>query len=58
MNKAGLPMATLRRVRFGMERPGQIRKFEGYYRPGQPSARMRPETVVWLIHVSSPEARE
>lgn len=35
-----------------MEGPGEIWEFEGYYRPGQPSAGMRPEPLVWLIHVS------
>ena len=58
MNKARLPMATLRRVRFGMEGPAKIWKFERYYWPGQPSAGMRPKPLVWLIHVSPQKQEE
>jgi len=46
MNQARLPMSALRRVRFGMEGPGEIWESEGYYRPGQPRAGMRPEPLV------------
>jgi hypothetical protein len=52
MNRAGLPMTTLRSMRFGLEGSGEIRKSWGYYRPGRPTARMGPEPLVWLVHIS------
>ena len=52
MHQACLPMATLGRVRFGMERPGEIWKIERNHRSRQPGARMRPQPLVWLIHFS------
>jgi hypothetical protein len=58
MNQAGLPMSALRRVRFGMEGPGEIWESEGYYRPGQSRAGMRPEPLVWLSHVSPQKQEE
>ena len=51
MNQPRLPMATLGRVRFGVQGAGEIWKVERNHWSGQPSARMRPEPLVWLIHV-------
>ena len=42
MNQSRLPMATRRRVGFGVQGAGEISKIEGNHRSGQPSARMRP----------------
>jgi hypothetical protein len=38
-------------VRFGEQGASEIWKIEGNDRAGQPSARMRPQPLVWLIHV-------
>jgi hypothetical protein len=35
-----------------LEGSGEIRKSWGYYRPGRPTARMGPEPLVWLVHIS------
>jgi hypothetical protein len=51
MNQPCLPMATLGRVRFGAQGAGEIWEIERNHRSGQPSARMRPQPLVWLIHV-------
>jgi hypothetical protein len=51
MNQPRLPMAALGRVRFGVQRAGEIWKIESNHWSGQPSARMRPQPLVWLIHV-------
>jgi len=51
VNQARLPMATLAWVRFGVQRAGEIWKVERNHWSGQPSARMRPQPLVWVIHV-------
>ena len=58
MNQASLSMSALRRVRFRMEGLGKIWKSERHYRPGQPGAGMRPEPLVWLIHVAPQKQEE
>jgi hypothetical protein len=51
MNQPCLPMAARGRVRFSVQGASEISKIEGNHRAGQPSARMRPLPLVWLIHV-------
>lgn len=46
-----LPMATLGRVRFGAQSTGEIWKIESNDGSREPSARMRPQPLIWLIHV-------
>ena len=53
MNQPCLPMATLGRVRFGVQGPGEIWKIERNHGSGQPGAGVRPEPLVWLIHIFS-----
>jgi hypothetical protein len=50
MNQPCLPMATRGRVRFGVQGVSEISKIEGDHGAGQPSAWMRPQPLVWLIH--------
>jgi hypothetical protein len=57
MNQSGLPVPALRRVRFGVQRAGQIRKIQGHHWSSQPGTRMRPEPLFWFRHVLSPKQK-
>ena len=43
-------MTTRGRVRLGVQGVSEVSKIEGNHRAGQPSARMRPQPLVWLVH--------
>ncbi len=50
MNQTRLPMSILGRVRLRMQSPGEIWKIERYHWACQPRVRMRPQTLVCLVH--------
>lgn len=51
MNQPLLPMPTPGWVSLGAQGAGEIRKVESNHGSREPGARMRPQPLVWLIHV-------
>jgi hypothetical protein len=55
MNQPRLPMAIPGRVRLRAQGAGEIRKIERNHGSREPGTRMRPQPLVWLIHVRPPK---